>query len=121
MCVSIIRIAIVDARWGWRMNDLVRKADVLEEYSDLYWMNESLLNFRSELDSVYDRINQLKPVEPERKTGRLSNKEWIDFLVEQFNVSRTSAKDMLHGMMQVKREDNFKKQFSGAKIEVENE
>lgn len=49
-------------------------------------------------------------VEP--KTGRLSNREWIDFLVAQFDISRTSARDMLHVMMQVKREDNFKKQFS---------
>ena len=46
---------------------------------------------------------------------RLSNTEWIDFLSEQFDVSRTSAKEMLHAMMSVKREDNFKKQFSGKK------
>ncbi len=44
-----------------------------------------------------------------------TNSEWIDFLSKQFDVSRTSAKDMLHAMMAVKREDNFKKQFSGAK------
>lgn len=49
--------------------------------------------------------------EPERPTGRMTNKEWIDFLVAQFDISRTSARDMLHVMMQVKREDNFKKQF----------
>lgn len=44
---------------------------------------------------------------------KLTNSEWIDFLAEQFDISRTSAKEMLHGMMSVKREDNFKKQFSG--------
>jgi hypothetical protein len=43
---------------------------------------------------------------------RLTNSEWIDFLCEQFEISRTSAKDMLHVMMSVKREDNFKKQFN---------
>jgi len=45
----------------------------------------------------------------------MSNKEWIDFLCEQFDISRTSAKEMLHVMMSVKKEDNFKKQFSGRK------
>lgn len=36
----------------------------------------------------------------------------VDFLSEQFDVSRTSAKEMLHAMMSVKREDNLKKQFN---------
>ena len=43
---------------------------------------------------------------------RLTNAEWVDFLSEQFNISRTSAKEMLHVMMSVKKEDNFKKPFS---------
>ena len=43
---------------------------------------------------------------------RLTNAEWVDFLSEQFNISRTSAKEMLHVMMSVKKEDNFKKLFS---------
>lgn len=38
----------------------------------------------------------------------LTNAEWIDFLSEQFDISRTSAKEMLHAMMSVKKEDNFK-------------
>ena len=46
---------------------------------------------------------------------RLTNAEWKDFLCEQFEISRTSAKEMLHAMMSVKREDNLKKQFSGKK------
>ena len=45
----------------------------------------------------------------------MTNSEWIDFLSKEFNISRTSAKEMLHVMMSVKREDNFKKRFSGAK------
>ena len=47
--------------------------------------------------------------------GRLTNPEWIDFLSEQFDISRTSAKEMLHVMMSVKKEDNFKKLFSQGK------
>jgi hypothetical protein len=43
---------------------------------------------------------------------RFTNSEWVDFLCEQFDISRTSAKEMLHAMMSVKKEDNFKKQFS---------
>lgn len=48
---------------------------------------------------------------------KFTNSEWIDFLCEQFEVSRTSAKEMLHVMMCVKTEDNFKKQFNGGKNE----
>lgn len=43
---------------------------------------------------------------------RLTNKEWIDLLSEQFDVSRTSAKEMLHAMMSIKEKDNFKKQLN---------
>jgi len=62
-------------------------------------------------------IDNAPTIEPERK--KLTNKEWIDLLVDQFNVSRTSAKSMLHCMMNGKREDNFKKQFSGGRNEEE--
>lgn len=48
--------------------------------------------------------------QPEVK--RMSNKEWIDFLSKQFNVSRTTAKSMLHELMRGKAWDNFKKRFS---------
>lgn len=50
----------------------------------------------------------------------MTNHEWINFLTEQFNISRTSAKEMLHAMMSVKKEDNLKKQFSGRKRGEEN-
>lgn len=43
---------------------------------------------------------------------RMSNSAWKDFLVEQFGISRTSASEMLHGMMMYKNEDNFKKMFN---------
>ena len=43
---------------------------------------------------------------------KLTNAEWKDFLSEQFGISKASAREMLHGMMSVKREDNFKKQFN---------
>ena len=41
--------------------------------------------------------------------NRLTNKEWIDFLAAQFDISRTSAKDMLHGMMWIKRREKIKR------------
>lgn len=55
-------------------------------------------------------IDALPSVLPERK--QMTNKEWIDFLSEQFDISRTSARKMLHDMMQWKKEDNYKKQFN---------
>lgn len=53
----------------------------------------------------------LPSVQPERMT----NRQWVDFLSAQFDISRTSAKEMLHGMMRWKKEDNFKKMFNGGK------
>lgn len=49
----------------------------------------------------------------DRQTERMTNRQWVDFLSEQFDISRTSAKEMLHGMMWMKKEDNFKKMFNG--------
>lgn len=46
---------------------------------------------------------------PTAGQNRLTNKEWIDFLTAQFDVSRTSAKDMLHGMMWIKRREKIKR------------
>ena len=54
-------------------------------------------------------IDCYEPKQPERMT----NRQWIDFLSAQFDISRTSAKGMLHGMMKWKKEDNFKKLFNG--------
>ncbi len=60
--------------------------------------------------------NTVEEMKQEPKTDiKLTNSEWIDFLAKQFDISRTSAKAMLHVMMSVKKEDNFKKQFSGRK------
>ena len=66
---------------------------------------------------IQDILEDLPSVTPKEKIGhrRLMNPEWIDFLTEQFDISRTSAKEMLHAMMSVKKEDNIKKQFSQGK------
>lgn len=44
-----------------------------------------------------------------------TNKEWVDLLQRDFNVSRRSAKAMLHVIMSIKSNDNFNKQFCGAR------
>ena len=41
----------------------------------------------------------------------MTNREWIDLLSKEFTVSRTSARDMLHALMMIKRYDNFKRVF----------
>ena len=43
---------------------------------------------------------------------KFTNVQWIDFLSDKFNVSRTTAKEMLHALMILKKEDNLKKQFN---------
>ena len=66
-------------------------------------------------DEIREAKNMaIKALEQEPKI-KFTNSEWIDFLCEQFEISRTSAKELLHVMMSVKKEDNFKKQFSGRK------
>ena len=66
-------------------------------------------------DQAVHEVEQAPSAEPGQK--KMSNKEWVDFLSEQFTVSRTSAREMLHGLMKWKAEDNFKKQFSGGRNE----
>jgi len=53
----------------------------------------------------------------EDEPHRLSNREWKEFLAEQFGVSKTTAKEMLHSMMRWKKEDNFKRTFNPRKDE----
>lgn len=40
---------------------------------------------------------------------KMTNKEWIDLLAQQFDVSRTTARNMLHGLMKLKKYDNINK------------
>lgn len=61
-------------------------------------------------NAVYSHDELLQ--NPEKVISNMTNKAWIAFLSVQFNISRKSAKDMLHVMMKIKHEDNFKKQFN---------
>lgn len=98
-------------------------AKYIIEIEDVPSMYEDGLTYFMCVDApwwyISDRhIKRLKPYEVAKR--KMSNNEWIDFLVSQFDVSRTSAKEMLHGMMRWKKEDNFKKQFNGRRQD-ENE
>lgn len=104
------------------MDDFISREDTIEKMEEVDWYHQ---NKNGEMvhganpaehqawykaEDVYKVLEDMPSAQPERK---ISNKEWIDFLVFQFEISRTSAKEMLHGMMQWKKEDNFKKQFRG--------
>ena len=65
------------------------------------------------LDSAIDAIRGLPSAQPERMT----NRQWIDFLSAQFDISRTSAKEMLHGMMQWKKRTTSKSCLMGGRDE----
>ena len=54
----------------------------------------------------------IEDVLPKNERHKLSNREWKEFLSRQFDISKTSAKEMLHGMMRWKKEDNFKRIFN---------
>lgn len=65
-------------------------------------------------NAVYSDVMEGALLElPSAQPERMTNRQWIDFLSAQFDISRTSAKEMLHRMMQCKKEDNFKKLFNG--------
>ena len=54
------------------VEDCISRAKALEIYSDLYWMDERLLNFKDELDKVYEELRNAPSVVPSRAEG-----EWI--------------------------------------------
>ena len=93
------------------MDDLISRQAAIEAVGDVPYIKE-----HPNVGLLWKAwIESLPSAQPERK--KMSNKEWVDFLSEQFTVSRTSAREMLHGLMRWKAEDNFKKQFSGGRNE----
>jgi hypothetical protein len=48
---------------------------------------------------------------------RLTNRDWIDLLSSQFDISRSAAKNMLHCMMSIAHTEHAIKQFNGRKEE----
>lgn len=54
----------------------------------------------------------------EMTVRKMTNKEWVDFLVQQFDVSRTTARNMLHGLMKMKKYDNINKMFRRLNNEI---
>lgn len=54
--------------------DAISRATVLEIYSDLYWIDERLLNFKDELDKVYEKLRTAPSVIPQAKEGETIEK-----------------------------------------------
>ena len=54
-----------------------------------------------------------------KSDDRMTNKEWVDFLSKEFDVSRSIARDMLHGLMKMKKVNNFNKQFYGSRRKLQ--
>ena len=57
------------------MEDLIKRADAIEAYSDIYWIDDRLnLAFREELDKIDEKIRNIPTVEiADRPQG-----EWLD-------------------------------------------
>lgn len=101
------------------MNDLISRQAAIDAIENTDWYHQ---NAKKDMVSganpdthqawykAEDVNNALESV-PSAQPERMTNRQWIDFLSAQFDISRTSAKEMLHGMMQWKKEDNFKKLF----------
>lgn len=100
--------------------DLIRRSEVVEAIDNIDWYHQNangdMVSGASneheawyKAEDIYRALESVPSAQPERMT----NRQWIDFLSAQFDISRTSAKEMLHGMMQWKKEDNLKKLFNG--------
>ena len=107
------------------MDDLISRQAAIDALDQIVYEMERMERWNSKYKeqrkgvcTAKNVISDLPSAQPERT--RMSNKEWIDFLVVQFDISRTSAKEMLHGMMKMKKEDNFKRDFNPLKQECES-
>lgn len=90
--------------------DLIRR-EVIEAIDNIDWYHQDtnknmVLGANPDLhqawykaEDVYKALENVPSAQPERMT----NRQWIDFLSAQFDISRTSAKEMLRGMMQWKK------------------
>lgn len=48
-----------------------------------------------------------------------TNKEWIELLSKEWNVSNTTAKEMAHVMHKLKEQDDLKRSLQNSKTEDE--
>ena len=48
------------------MGELISRQAAIDAVSDLYWMDERLLNFKKEIDKVFDNIKALPSAEPQQ-------------------------------------------------------
>ena len=47
------------------MSGLISRQAAIDAVSDLYWMDERLLNFKKEIDATFDKIMALPSAQPE--------------------------------------------------------
>ena len=48
---------------GMKKDDLISRSAAIKAVSDLYWMDERLLNFKKEIDAAFDNIKNLPAVD----------------------------------------------------------
>lgn len=74
--------------------DAISRATALEIYSDLYWMDERLLNFKDELDNVYEKLRTAPSVVPKEKEVIYGNEHnCIMTLFGECSYSKTGCGD----------------------------
>lgn len=84
------------------MHDLISRADAIKAMADLE--QEDIEKYSCSIPDGFDGerasevLKKLPPATPKKYS------DWIDFLCDAFNISRTSAKDMYHAMVSVKRQ-----------------
>lgn len=61
------------------MNDPISRQAAIDAVADLYWMDERLLNFKKEIDKVYDKILNLPSAQQEPKRGKWIEGKYMGF------------------------------------------
>lgn len=109
--------------------DLIRRSEAIEAIDDIDWYHQNankdmVIGANPDMHQAWYKAEDVcKALEsvPSARPERMTNRQWIDFLSAQFDISRTSAKEMLHGMMQWKKEDNLKSCLMGDRRGVKHE
>lgn len=96
------------------MHDLISRQAAIDALRTCYDTETISMDNGDEYINYGDAVGEIEHL-PSAQPERMTNRQWVDFLSAQFDISRTSAKEMLHVMMRWKKEDNFKKMFNGGK------
>lgn len=80
------------------MDDLISRQQAIDAVADLYWLDERLLNFKKEIDLIFDKIKTLPSAQPEiepisyKDCANAMLKMWMDNVLTDGEYNRIMYK-----------------------------